>query len=235
MQSIPVLCYIINTLRQRWNRRHFADDVFKYIFQNENVWISIKISLKFVPKGSINDIPVLVHIMAWRRPGDKPLFEPMMVRLLMHICVTRSQWVNQPLLIVSVSCIYSLYSPPLCLQMVWCLLANLENGLVSVGTRSSADTMLTFSYTEKYTCWEFHMMKEKINSIHADTTHWGRVIHICIGKLTIIGLDNGLSPGWRQAIIWTNAGILVIGPLGTNFSEISYIFIEENVIENVVW
>ena len=44
--------------------------------------------------------------------------------------------------------------------------------------------------------------------------------HICVGKLTIIGSDNGLSPGRRQAIIWTNAGILLIGPLGTNFSEI---------------
>ena len=51
-------------------------------------------------------------------------------------------------------------------------------------------------------------------------THWGRVMHICVGKLTIIGSGNGLSPGRRQAIIWTNAGILLIGPLGTNFSEI---------------
>ena len=51
-------------------------------------------------------------------------------------------------------------------------------------------------------------------------THWGRVTHICVGKLTIIGSDNGLSPGRRQTIIWTNAGILLIGPLGTNFSEI---------------
>ena len=50
-------------------------------------------------------------------------------------------------------------------------------------------------------------------------THWGRVMHICIGKLTIIGPDNGLSPGRRQAIIWTNAAILLIGPLGTNLSE----------------
>ena len=45
-------------------------------------------------------------------------------------------------------------------------------------------------------------------------------MHIYVGDLIIIGLDNGLSPGWRQAIIWTNAGILPIGPLGTNFSEI---------------
>ena len=53
-------------------------------------------------------------------------------------------------------------------------------------------------------------------------THWGRVTHICVSKLTITGSDNGLSPKRHQAIIWTNAGILSIGPLGTaNFSEIS--------------
>ena len=51
-------------------------------------------------------------------------------------------------------------------------------------------------------------------------THWGRVTHRCVGKLTSIGSDNGLSPGRRQAIIWTNAGILLTGPLGTNFGEI---------------
>ena len=51
-------------------------------------------------------------------------------------------------------------------------------------------------------------------------THWGQVTHKCVGRLTTIDSDNGLSPGRRQAIIWTNAGILVIGHLGTNFSEI---------------
>ena len=51
-------------------------------------------------------------------------------------------------------------------------------------------------------------------------THWGRVTHICVGNLTNIASDNGLSPERRQAIIWTNAGMMLIGPLGTNFSEI---------------
>ena len=51
-------------------------------------------------------------------------------------------------------------------------------------------------------------------------TYWGRVTHICVGKLTIIDSDNGLSPDRRQAITWTNAGLLLIGPIGTNFSEI---------------
>ena len=53
-----------------------------------------------------------------------------------------------------------------------------------------------------------------------ELTHWGQVTHICVGKPTTIGSDNGLSPGRRQDIIWTIAGILLIGPLGTNFSEI---------------
>ena len=85
---------IFNSLRPSPNRRHFADDIFKCFFENENEWISPRISLKFVPKVLINNIPALVQIMAWRRPGNKPLSEPMMVSLLTHICVTRPQWVN---------------------------------------------------------------------------------------------------------------------------------------------
>ena len=83
-----------NTLKPRRNRRYNADDIFKCIFLRENVWIPTKISLKFVPKGQFNNILALVQIMAWRRPGDKPLSEPMMVSLLTHICVTRPQWVK---------------------------------------------------------------------------------------------------------------------------------------------
>ena len=73
-------------------------------FLGWNMWISLKIPLKFVPKGPINNIPALVHIMAWCRPGDKPLSEPMMVRLPTHICVTRPQWVN------SISTHYKFYN-----------------------------------------------------------------------------------------------------------------------------
>ena len=85
---------LFNTLRPRQNGRHIADDIFKRIFLNENIWIPIKISLKFVPKGPIDTIPALVPIMAWRRLRDKPLSEPMIGRLPTHICVTRPQWVN---------------------------------------------------------------------------------------------------------------------------------------------
>ena len=58
------------------------------------------------------------------------------------------------------------------------------------------------------------------NTLLAHSTHWGRVTHICVDNLTIIGSDNGLSPGRLQAIIWSNAGILLIRTLGINFSEI---------------
>ena len=86
----------VNTLRLRQNGRRFPDDIFKCIFLNENSPISIKISLKFVPKSPINNIPSFVQIMAWRRPGGKPLSEPMTVSLLTHVCITRPQWVNPP-------------------------------------------------------------------------------------------------------------------------------------------
>ena len=85
----------VNTLGPRQNAYHYPDDTFKCNFLNENVRIFIKISLKFVPKVPINDIPALVQIMAWLWPGDKPLPEPVMVRLPMHICVTWPQWVKK--------------------------------------------------------------------------------------------------------------------------------------------
>ena len=84
----------VNTLRPKQNGRQFADDTFKRISLNENVRISIKISLNFVPYGPINNILALVQIMAWRWSGDKPLFEPMLVSLPTHICVTWPQWVK---------------------------------------------------------------------------------------------------------------------------------------------
>ena len=70
---------MLNTLRPRQNDRQFTDNLFKCIFVSENVWILIKISLKFDPRRPINNIPALFQIMAWHQPGDKPLSEPMMV------------------------------------------------------------------------------------------------------------------------------------------------------------
>ena len=74
--------------------------IFQTTFSNAfswmkiDIWISIKFSLKFVPKGPIDNIPASVQLMAWRRPGDKPLSEQMMVVLPTHMCVTRPQWVT---------------------------------------------------------------------------------------------------------------------------------------------
>ena len=94
------LCYMhvgmcFNSLGPRQNCRHFADGIIKWIFLNENIWITLKISLKFVPQVGINNISALIQIMAWCRPGDKPLSEPMLVSLLTHICVAWPQWVNR--------------------------------------------------------------------------------------------------------------------------------------------
>ena len=82
-------------LNRLWPRQNgcYLTDIFKCIFLNENVWISLKISLKFVPKVRITNIPAMVQIMAWHRPGANPLSEPMVI-LLMHICVTRPQWLE---------------------------------------------------------------------------------------------------------------------------------------------
>ena len=115
----------INSLRPRPNRRHFADDIFKCIFENEHEWISPRISLKFVPKVRINNIPALVHIMAWRRSGDKPLSEPVMVSLLTHICVTRLQWVKH------------IFNPLVYYSTHWCIFNTLHISLTLYSTRST--------------------------------------------------------------------------------------------------
>ena len=108
-------------LRPRQNGRRFPDDIFTWIFVNENIWILIKISLKFVPKGLINYIASLVQIMAWRRPSDKPLSEPMMVNLLTHTCVTRPQWVKKETNHLYIQVLLfqqcSLWPKPLCISV----------------------------------------------------------------------------------------------------------------------
>ena len=131
--------HFLNSLRPRQNGRLFADDTFKRIFLNENIRISTKDSMKFVPKGLINNIPALVLIMAWRRPGDKPLSEPTLVRSLTHICVTRPQWVKWK-----------------CINFAWDFI---------------------------------------------EVCSWGSN-----QQYPSIGLDNGLAPTRRQAIIWTIDG-----------------------------
>ena len=83
-------------------------------------------------------------------------------------------------------------------------------------TWTKVEDIGTGSYNNK----DYTNRSRSLMHVKNTLTHWGRVTHICVKKLTIIGSDNVLSPGRRKAIIWTNAGILLIGPLGTNFSEI---------------
>ena len=90
---------------------------------NKNTWILIKISLKFVPKGPINNNPALVQIMAWHLVGAKPLSEPMMVRSPMHICTTRPQWVKSLTFVDPVGdAIEYFLTLPVVGDPVWCII-----------------------------------------------------------------------------------------------------------------
>ena len=83
-------------------------------------------------------------------------------------------------------------------------------------TTGSLSQMLIFACTR----FDFRSAFARFNYSNVCLSHWDPVTHKCVCDLTTIGSDNGLPPDRRQAIIWTNAGILLIGPLGTNFSEI---------------
>ena len=92
-----ILWFPADACLTQWGRDKRADisqTTFLNAFSWINVWISINISLTFVLKGQINNIPALVQIMTWRRPGDKPLSESMMFSLLTHVCVTLPHWAN---------------------------------------------------------------------------------------------------------------------------------------------
>ena len=107
------------------------------------------------------------------------------------------------------------------------------------GLHEMADILDGISWN-KINVWRFnftsnvHLLVFGPNWQNGHLTHWDRMTHICVVKLIIIGSDNGLSPGRRQAIIWTNTGILLIGPWGTNFSEIS-IAIETFSFKKMHW
>ena len=90
--ELHTISTIVNTLTPRQDSQHFPDDIFKCIILNENVWILVRILLRFVPKDPINNISELIQIMACHRPGDKPLSEPIMV-LSTDAYVTQPQWV----------------------------------------------------------------------------------------------------------------------------------------------
>ena len=95
-------------------------------------------------------------------------------------------------------------------ELVHCYMYNHDNTLCATGPRHvKISPRLSPIWSQGQWMWVIRTL-----------THWGLVTHICVNKVTTIDADNGLSPGQRQTIIWANAEILLIGPLGTNFSEI---------------
>ena len=111
-------------------------------------------SLKFVPKGPINNIPALVQIMAWRRSGEKPLFEPMMVNLLTHICVTRPQWVNVMFpMWTGYVVIWSYHAP------WWATSSVLVNDVFLCTCMSQSWRVVPFTVTISYVVWDHTIYK----------------------------------------------------------------------------
>ena len=103
-----------------------------------------------------------------------------------------------------------------CLLGVYSITLGIKASLIQCGSKTFA---LHRTYIMKW--WDrFWYARVRTNTMRYNLTHWGRVTHICVSTLTTIASNNGLSPGRRQTIIWTNAGMLSIGSLGTNFSEI---------------
>ena len=114
-------------------------------------------------------------------------------------------------------------------QDAWCHMASVgQNGPIKMSFVESKQKTHLNIYSTKMDI----QAKQRVFFV---LTHWGQVMHICVSKLTIIGSDNGKAPGWGQAIIWANAGILFIGPLGKklqwNLDQNLHIFIQE--FENV--
>ena len=118
-------------------------------------------------------------------------------------------------------------------QKKWChaLVASFNSGIICKGRQSYIQNVFTVMLHTTENQWQLdnffntlfiELISKTTSKLHIIglLTHWGWVTHIFISKLTGIASDNGLLPGWHQSIIWTNAGILLIGPLGTNFSEI---------------
>ena len=145
----------------------FPDDIFICIFLNENEWHSIKISLKFVPKVPINIIPALVQIKAWRRPGDKPLSEPMMVVLPTHICVTRPQWANHKKHLIPAMQNVIKYLLP-----YFYPLFGFYNVSVSILLVNWSVKWNNIGYSAKHLVWRFMLVSVNQKSVSYYIWHW---------------------------------------------------------------
>ena len=102
---------------------------------------------------------------------------------------------------------------------LWCHSLNVNQTSQKRGSLCEDRRLIVIYRFCTATCF-LHCQWYNVMMVPLSLTHWGRVTHVCVGKTNIIGSDNGLSPGRHQAIIWTDAGILLIRPLGTNFNEL---------------
>ena len=184
----------------------------------------INIWLKFVPRDPINNIPSLVQIMAWRRPGDKPLSEPMMVSSLTHICVTRPQWVKAPSHFLN-----QIKLQPLRIKL-W---SNWNQHMKIFIQENASETVVceTAAIWFKHQC--VNTLRSRQNGRHFPDNifkafSWIKIFAFWIqfdwilslrGQLTIIQhwfTDQAIR---QQAIIWTNDGLgwwCIYVPLGLN-------------------
>ena len=117
---------------------------------------------------------------------------------------------------------YPLSSLPWGIQVI--MMVKSHQGIVDIiGSFPEGNFCILMQISLQFVCNSpFNNNSSLVEVMASHLTHWGQVTHICVSKLSIIGSDNGLSPDRRQAIIWTNAEILLIGTLGTNFNEILF-------------
>ena len=127
-----------------------------------------------------------------------------------HNCEAQTLWHHRPQ-----SFLYSQNGAKLILTSKYGLAQDCSNSIANAMELLQSCTKRLI-YSEKWSIC--HLINRHLSSLPILLTHWGQVTHICIGRLTTIGSDNGLVPSRHQAIIWTNAGILLIGPLRTYFS-----------------
>ena len=195
------------------NRRYFAFSWMKMY----GLWLNFHWSL--FPNVQLT---ISQHwFRLWSGADQETLSEPILVRLPTHICatglnelmnITHSAW-----LYVTCDLKGVLFLSLLGLKINCCA----DITYLRMFQYIIADMLQQWFWrSQRLQCTPDNCILGKYNNIlNNPITHWGRVTHMCVGKLTIIGSDIDLSPSWGQAIIWTNAEILLIGTLG-NFSEI---------------
>ena len=238
------MSWLINPLRPRQNCCHFANGIFKCIFLHENVWILPRVSLEFAPWVSINNILVLVQIMAW----CQSLFEPMMVSLLMHICITRLRWGNDSNLQEAWLCVDH-YCGSSCCQTIWTVMLWVYQTLVvpcnnpGIGHNVFSIRPLSvwywhiiaclvgwctgqFSLTNWFVGWTDGFLT-KLGS--SRLCNWSSLQHLVHGLITCLDVDTLFGN-----LIWNSSGFRKFEIMENNFCHcfnhvLTYILMSHNL------